>query len=81
MNKIQQMDLADFSAYFQLRDSIEGNSFLITGATGLIGSWCIHCLLSISSNIRIIAPVRDKSKAEKLFEDTVASIELVECDL
>lgn len=81
MNREQQMDVVEFSTSFQLRDSIEGHSFLITGATGLIGSMCIYCLLSVSKTIRIIAPVRDMDKAQKMFKEQGAAIELVECDL
>ena len=42
------------------------NRFLITGATGLIGSAIVARLLSDDNNI-VICPVRDRVKASNLF--------------
>ncbi len=52
--------------------------FLVTGATGLIGSALVNYLLG--QNARVIAPVRNLEKARKKFGDE-GKIELVECDL
>lgn len=81
MNKIQLQDIQEFVNTFELADELSGTSFLITGATGLIGSTLIHCLLALNRSIRIIAPVRNKQKAIALFEDKSNDVELIECNL
>ncbi len=81
MNKILFQDIQDFARSFKLADELRGTSFVITGATGLIGSTLIHCLLELNREIRIVAPVRNKQKAVSMFEDDVDKIELIECDL
>lgn len=81
MNKIQKQDIKDFVASFPLKDELKDATFLVTGATGLIGSSFIKCLLSLEKDIKIIAPVRNKSKAEKLFEDYVSKICILECNI
>ncbi|MDR2864975.1 MAG: NAD(P)-dependent oxidoreductase [Spirochaetaceae bacterium] len=42
---------------------------LVTGGTGLVGSYCIWILLAIGANV--IALVRNRDKAEKLFGNSV----------
>lgn len=54
--------------------------FLITGATGLIGSALVRHLMSHYDGVEFVLPVRNKPKADTLFgADIRASI--VECDL
>lgn len=48
---------------------LKGSSFIVTGATGLIGSTLIKCLCALSDDIRIYAPVRNAEKARKIFGD------------
>lgn len=64
----------------RFRDAV----FLITGATGLIGATLVRALLYANRhndlNLRIILWVRDRKKAEMLFEDA-PELELVECDI
>lgn len=52
--------------------SFEGKTILVTGATGLIGSLLVKVLLYASEsrniNLRTCAVVRNKEKAEKVFE-------------
>ena len=81
VSKIQQEDILEFGRTFTLADELANASFLITGATGLIGSSLIHCLLAMDKGIHIIAPVRNKAKAESLFKETDGQLEWVECDL
>ena len=57
------------------------NRFLITGATGLIGSSIINYLLETCKNVKIIAPVRNKKKAESLYKDKYSLIDFIECDV
>ncbi|MCQ2199393.1 MAG: NAD(P)-dependent oxidoreductase [Paludibacteraceae bacterium] len=81
MNDIQRRDIEVFASSFLLSSEIENSKFLITGATGLIGSSLIYCLLALDKNITIIAPVRNKAKAEQMLEEYAAKIKLVECDI
>ena len=81
MNIIQQQDIEAFVQSFTLKDELKDCKFLITGATGLIGSSLVHCLLAIDRNVHIVAPVRNKEKAEQLFKDNLGQLELIECPL
>ena len=67
MNKIQCEDIQDFVSSFPFRELLHNRTILITGATGLIGSNLIHCLLALDCNIKVVAPIRDLKKAVKLF--------------
>ena len=53
----------------ELRDK----TFLITGATGLVGSLLVRCLLyaneTINLNAKVYAVVRNTDKADRIFED------------
>lgn len=68
MNTQQKQDIQDFSETFSLASDLENATFLITGATGLIGSTLVRCLVSLKQNIRIIAPVRNVDKAKRTFD-------------
>ena len=81
MNIIQQQDIEAFVQSFTLKDELKDCKFLITGTTGLIGSSLVHCLLAIDRNVHIVAPVRNKEKAERLFKDNLGQLELIECPL
>lgn len=81
MDSIQLQDVREFASSFLLADELKNSSFLITGATGLIGSSLIHCLLALDRDIRIVAPVRNMQKAYAMFEEETKKMELIECDL
>lgn len=81
MNKVLQEDIQSFAHSFPLRQQIADSTFLITGATGLIGSCLIHCLLALDRSIRVIAPIRNRAKAEAMFSEEADRIEWIECDL
>lgn len=81
MNKVQLQDIQVFANSFELASDLCRSSFLITGATGLIGSTLINCLLELNCDIHIIAPIRNRKKAESILEDNANKIELIECDL
>lgn len=82
MNKYQKKDVEDFVSSFPLKDNIKGCSFLITGASGLIGSTLIHCLLALDKEIKVVAPVRNKRKTMEFFSDEeLAKIHILECDI
>lgn len=79
-SKTQQNDIVEFVQSFALADELSNSSFLITGATGLVGSTLIRCLLALDKGIRVVAPVRNVAKARSLF-DGIDEVEWIECDL
>lgn len=82
MNILQQHDISEFSRTFPLTENLDNRLFLITGATGLIGSTLIHCLIALCKGIKVIAPVRNLQKALSLFsEEELSYIKLIECDV
>ena len=74
-------DIAIFASSFPLKSDLAGSTFLVTGATGLIGSVLIRCLLRLGDDIRIIAPVRNLAKAQEMFADAGDRLEFMQCDL
>lgn len=70
-NKILEKDVLDFSEQFELWEHLRGKIILITGATGLIGSIFIKCLLGLNQQkdlgIKVVAVVRNIDKAKKVF--------------
>lgn len=82
MNKVLQEDIAEFAENFLLVEECRNATFLITGATGLIGSSLIHCLLALQLGVRIFAPVRNIEKAKQKFDlQELENIRLIECNL
>ena len=81
MDKYILKDINEFASSFPLGHQLSGSSVLITGASGLIGSMLIHCLLALNKNIRIIAPVRNKQRTIEKLDDNADKVELIECDL
>lgn len=81
MNQIQQEDIREFAQSFKLQSDLAGSRFLITGATGLIGSTLVHCLLALDKEIDITCPVRSLEKAKAMYEEAFDKVHFVECDL
>ncbi len=82
MNVVLEKDIQNFRKTFPLGEDFRDAKFLITGATGLIGSTLIYCLLSLNKKISILAPVRSKKKALLLFEELSSPfLEIIECDI
>ena len=79
---ILQEDIRLFCERFPLSGELKEKSFLITGATGHIGSILAKCLLELDKtchlDISVIACVRNLLKAKKLFQDYPA-IQLLPC--
>lgn len=67
MNSFILKDINEFRESFPFGKELSGSSFLITGATGLIGSALIRCITALDSGIQIYAPVRNMEKAQRLF--------------
>lgn len=73
-------DCKEFAETFPLADFLKSKTFIITGATGLIGRTIIRCLTSLNYDIRVIAPVRDKARALDILGSR-PNVTIVECDL
>lgn len=75
MNKVLKTDIEEFVHDFPHKDSLKDMSFLITGATGLIGSTLCRCLIGLNEEyklgIKIACPVRNLDKANNLFGNQV----------
>lgn len=82
MNPIERQDVQRFVSSFNLSGQLSESTILITGATGLIGSALIHCLVALDKEVRIIALVRDVKKALNLFDKWEKDyITFIECEL
>ena len=70
-NLIIQQDIDFFVGHFPFVEQIKEKTILVTGATGLIGSVLIKCLLRLNqvtnSGIKVVAVARNKQKAYDLF--------------
>lgn len=79
--RILEEDVQQFCEHFELREQLRGKTFLITGATGLIGSVMIKCLGELNRknglNIKVVAPIRDMEKARKIFGGDFNAIDFV----
>lgn len=82
MTNIQIQDVQCFVKQFPFPEQLQNKTFLITGATGLIGSTLIHCLLALDKCIKVIAPVRSMTKAKSMFSmQEVGCMNLIECNI
>lgn len=79
-NPVLKEDIQKFAEQFELQEQLRGKTFLITGATGLIGSIMTKCLLSIDQ-VKIIAVVRDIEKARKIFDDKFNAIKFLQISI
>lgn len=86
MNKeILQEDVEAFARSFELYESLCNKTFLITGATGLIGSVLVKCLVELNRQyqlgIHVLVIVRNIRKAEQLFADEWSEIDFRQLEL
>ena len=81
MQRQQEIDIREFVQNFELAEFFSGSKFLITGATGLIGSTLVYCLLALNRHIKITCPVRNLKRAHQMYGDEASAINFVECDL
>lgn len=83
--KILKEDVRQFADLFPLWAQLKGKTFLITGATGLIGSVMIRCLLELNRkyglDIRVVAVVRNVEKAKQIYERDFDSIECLQMQI
>lgn len=83
--EILKEDIRNFADQFDIGEQLRGNTFLITGATGLIGSVMVKCLLGLNRlkglDIKIKAVVRDIDKAKNVFAEVFNDIEFFSVEL
>ena len=84
-NQVLKEDVQLFAEQFELREQLRDKSFLITGATGLIGSVTVKCLLALNQKydlgIKILAVVRDIEKAKNVFTEEFCAIDFIQMPL
>lgn len=78
MDKVQLQDIQEFVSSFSLSDELHRSSFLITGATGLIGSVLVKCLLALEKDIKITIPVRNLDKVQSIYGNDIKRLEVVQ---
>lgn len=78
MDKVQLQDLQEFVSSFSLSDELHRSSFLITGATGLIGSVLVKCLLALEKDIKITIPVRNIDKVQSIYGNDLKRLDVVQ---
>ena len=78
MDKVQLQDVQEFVNSFVLADELCNSSFLITGATGLIGSVLVKSLLALEKDINITIPVRDIDKAQSIYGNDIKRLEVIQ---
>ena len=70
-NKILKEDISNFVRKFALADELEGKTIVVTGATGLLGSCLVRCLLALNLGkgvgLHVVAVVRNIGKATEMF--------------
>lgn len=73
IEKMLQHDFDEIIASNKILDKFKDSTFLITGATGLIGSLMIKFLMYLNDkmnfNIQIIGLIRNQDKANQIFKD------------
>ncbi len=80
MGTILEKEIKDFALNYNLCGQLFNSNFLITGATGLIGSILTKCLLSLNQDIEITIPVRNRNKAKLIYGED-RNIHIIESDL
>ena len=70
MNKqILTEDVKTFAECFELSELLRGKSFLITGATGLIGSVMTKCLLALNRKENLGIKVIDETEFMEMIKN------------
>lgn len=74
----QERDIEEFVKTFTTVDWLRDKTVMVTGATGLIGSCAVKCLLGLNEayllNLQVIAVVRNLDKAKMMLGDGVSNL-------
>ena len=83
-NQTLEEDIKTFANSFALSKELEDKKIVITGATGLLGSCMVRCLLSLyrekGIQLHVIAVIRDLQKAVAMFGEECKEITYYEYD-
>jgi len=83
--RILEEDVRQFAGHFELWEQLKGKTFLITGATGLIGSVMIKCLQELNIqrglDIKVLAVVRNLEKAGLVLGAEDENLKFLKTDL
>lgn len=78
MNHILEEDTRDFANHFPLWEQLRGKTIAVTGATGLLGSCTIRCLLALNkrhdARVGILAVARNEKKVRSMFAEDIQEI-------
>ena len=84
-NRVLEEDVRQFAEHFELWEQLKGKTFLITGATGLIGSVMIKCLQELNRqrglDIKVLAVVRNLEKAGLVLGAEDENLKFLKTDL
>ena len=68
-SKILKEDIKNFVEKFALTEELRNKTIAVTGATGLLGSCMVRCLLALSTeksiNLHVIAVVRNTERQQR----------------
>lgn len=78
MDKILDEDIKNFVSSFPFSEDLTGRKFLVTGATGLIGSTLVKCLLALDKDIQVTCLVRNMDKAMAVFGKDASKLRFYE---
>ena len=81
MIKQLETDIREFAQTFLLSSDLAGARIMITGATGLIGSTLVRCLLALDNGVTITLPVRNRAKAAAMYDADTSRLNIVACNL
>lgn len=84
MNETLEEDITLFASRFPLYGELKNKTLTITGATGLLGSCMVRCLLALNVkyqlHLRIVAVVRNLEKARCMFGQSDNVLSYYVCD-
>lgn len=73
VDEVLQKDLVDIAESLPDAEQFRDRTILVSGATGLVGSYLTRVLLAVNRirgvNLKVIAMIRDPEKANKMFAD------------
>ncbi|MCD8010255.1 MAG: NAD-dependent epimerase/dehydratase family protein [Lachnospiraceae bacterium] len=85
MESVLTEDLRELAESSLPVEEFRDSTFLITGATGLVGSLLVRALLTCNRvyhlNLRVLAVVRNVEKARGIFGETESALDYVTADL
>jgi nucleoside-diphosphate-sugar epimerase len=79
MNKIIDDDISEILTSNLPWNQLKGKTVLITGATGMLGSYCVRVVLGVGA--KVVGLVRNENKALAMFSDIDEGFQVVIADI